>query len=47
MKKNRLKMLVATVVGTVAFIAAQTSAYACISWFIYEPKMPESLVKED
>lgn len=34
-------------VSTLALFIASTSTMACYAWLLREPKMPESLIKED
>ncbi|HYE83219.1 MAG TPA: cyclic lactone autoinducer peptide [Clostridia bacterium] len=34
-------------ISTLALFIASTSSMACYAWALREPKMPESLIKED
>jgi cyclic lactone autoinducer peptide len=44
--KRFLKPLM-VLVSTLALFIASTSSMACLLWALREPKMPESLIKED
>ena len=45
MKKILKPLLV--LISTLALFIASTSSMACFMWSLREPKMPESLIKED
>ncbi len=44
--KRILKPLM-VLISTLALFIASTSSMACFAWALREPKMPESLIKED
>lgn len=44
--KRFLKPLM-VLISTLALFIASTSSMACWAWVLREPKMPESLIKED
>lgn len=44
--KRILKPLL-VLISTLALFIASTSSMACWAWVLREPKMPESLIKED
>ncbi len=45
MKKYFKPLLV--LISTLALFIASTSSMACFAWALREPKMPESLIRED
>jgi cyclic lactone autoinducer peptide len=44
--KRFLKPLM-VLISTFALFIASTSSMSCLIWYLREPKMPESLIKED